>query len=66
MNHAVAVDASMAVKWVVDDPHTDRALKLWADNTTARRPIISAPDFTGEVTNACSAPWECAPRGYTS
>lgn len=52
MNHAVAVDASVAVKWVIDEPHSDRALKLWADSITARRPVISAPHFPGEVTNA--------------
>jgi predicted nucleic acid-binding protein len=52
MNHAVAVDASVAVKWVVDEPHTDRAMKLWADNIASHRPVISAPHFPGEVTNA--------------
>jgi predicted nucleic acid-binding protein len=52
MNHAIAVDASVAVKWVVDEPHTDRALKLWADSAAVRRPVISAPLFPGEVTNA--------------
>lgn len=52
MNHAVAVDASVAVKWVVNEPYTDQALKLWADSVTVRRPVISAPHFHGEVTNA--------------
>jgi predicted nucleic acid-binding protein len=52
MNHAVAVDASLAVKWVVDEPYTDRALKLWADCAAARRPVLSAPHFPGEVANA--------------
>ena len=30
MNHAVLVDASLAVKWVIPEPDRDRALKLVA------------------------------------
>lgn len=52
MNHAVAVDASVAVKWVIDEPHTDLALKLWADSAMAGRAVIAAPHFEGEVANA--------------
>ena len=52
MNHALVVDASLAVKWVVDEPDSDRALKLEADAALARRPLLSAPHFPGEVANA--------------
>ena len=52
MNHAVLVDASVAVKWVIDEPASDRALKLWADAARARRAVLSAPHFPGEVANA--------------
>ena len=52
MNHAVAVDASLAVKWVIAEPDSDRALNLWADSAAARRPVLSAPHFHGEVANA--------------
>ncbi|MBI2761848.1 MAG: type II toxin-antitoxin system VapC family toxin [Chloroflexi bacterium] len=52
MNHAVGVDASLAVKWVVDEEHTDRAQQLWADSLAARRPVVAPPHFTGEVTSA--------------
>ena len=52
MNHAVLVDASLAVKWVIPEPDRDRALKLWTDATRARRRVLSAPHFPGEVANA--------------
>src|SRR6266508_5015810 len=52
MNHAVLVDASTAVKWVIAEPDSDRALKLWSDAALARRPVLSAPLFPGEVANA--------------
>lgn len=54
MNHAiaVAVDASVAVKWVVAEPHTAHALQLWADCAAQHRPVVSAPHFAGEVANA--------------
>jgi predicted nucleic acid-binding protein len=52
VNHAVGVDASLAVKWVLDEEHTDRAQRLWADSLAARRPIVVPPHFTGEVTSA--------------
>ena len=52
MNHAVVVDASVAVKWVIDEPESDRALKLRADAALARRPVLSALHFPGEVANA--------------
>jgi predicted nucleic acid-binding protein len=52
VNHAVAVDASVAVKWVIPEPDRERALKLVADAALARRPVVSAPHFAGEVANA--------------
>jgi predicted nucleic acid-binding protein len=52
MNHAVAVDASLAVKWVVAEEHTDKAHKLWADSLAARRPVVVPPHCPGEVTSA--------------
>ncbi len=52
MNHAVVVDASLAVKWVIPERDSDRAVKLWTDAALARRPVLSAPHFPGEVANA--------------
>lgn len=52
MNHAVAVDASVAVKWVVAEAFTDRAQALLRDSLQAGRPIVAPPHFSGEVTNA--------------
>ncbi len=52
MNHAVVVDASLAVKWVLPEPDSDRADALWADASRAHRPVLSAPHFPGEVANA--------------
>ena len=52
MNHAVVVDASLAVKWVIPEPDRERALQLVADAARARRPVLSAPHFPGEVANA--------------
>lgn len=52
MNHAVLVDASLAVKWVIPEPDRDRALKLRTDAIRARRRVLSAPHFPGEVANA--------------
>src|SRR5690242_15205301 len=52
MHHAIVVDASVAVKWVIDEPFTDQALKLWEDCANDRRPVFSAPHFPGEVVNA--------------
>lgn len=52
MNHALVVDASLAVKWVIPEPDRDRALQLVADAAVAQRPVLSAPHFPGEVANA--------------
>ncbi|MGH2584582.1 MAG: type II toxin-antitoxin system VapC family toxin [Dehalococcoidia bacterium] len=52
MNHALAVDASIAVKWVVAEEFADQALKLWTDSVADDRAIVAPPHFAGEVTNA--------------
>ncbi len=46
----VVVDASVAVKWVIDEEHTDLARALLVDG--ARRPIFGPPHLASEVTNA--------------
>ncbi len=57
MNHAVAVDASLAVKWVVDEQHTDRARALLVASADAGRPIVGPPHLPGEVTSAIYQRW---------
>ncbi|MCL5961186.1 MAG: type II toxin-antitoxin system VapC family toxin [Chloroflexi bacterium] len=47
---SIVVDASTAVKWVIDEEHTDRARQLLIDN--ARVPILAPPHLATEVTNA--------------
>jgi predicted nucleic acid-binding protein len=50
---AVAVDASVAVKWVITvEEFSGQALALLRDCTIARRPILVPPHFSGEVANA--------------
>lgn len=43
MNHAISVDASLAVKWVIDEDHTDRALGPWADSLATNQTVTSRP-----------------------
>ncbi len=57
MNHAIAVDASVAVKWVVLEPLTAQARALVADSTATRRRLLAPPHFAGEVTNALHQRW---------
>jgi predicted nucleic acid-binding protein len=52
MNHALAVDASVAVKWVVAEDLSSQAQALLRDCLQAVRPVIAPPHFTGEVVNA--------------
>ena len=52
MNGTVAVDASMAVKWVVAEVYANRAEALLQDSLQAARPIVALPHFPGEVVNA--------------
>jgi predicted nucleic acid-binding protein len=49
---AVVVDASVAVKWVLPEEHTDRAHALMAASTQARQRIVGPPHLTVEVVNA--------------
>ena len=50
------VDASVAVKWLVDEPHSDEAAKLLEDGL-----LLSAPELIyAEVANAL---WAIARRG---
>jgi len=60
MNHAIAVDASVAVEWVVLEALTDQARALVADSVAARRPLIAPPHFSGEVANALYQRWRSA------
>lgn len=52
MNHAVVVDANVAIKWVVHEEHTEQARALLADSARALRPIVAPPHLPVEVTNA--------------
>jgi len=52
VNHALAVDASLAVKWVLKEEYTEQAQRLWSDSVEARRPVVVPPQCTGEVTSA--------------
>ena len=49
---AVVIDASLAVKWVLPEPDSDRADALWAEASRANLLVLSAPHFPGEVANA--------------
>lgn len=53
MNHAVVVDASVVVKWVVTtEVLADRALALLDQTLQARRRILAPPHLASEVSNA--------------
>jgi predicted nucleic acid-binding protein len=52
VNHAVVVDASVAVKWVVAEELSDRAHALLEDSLRAQRPVLAPPLLPIEVTNA--------------
>jgi predicted nucleic acid-binding protein len=52
MNHAVVVDASVALKWVLFEEFNDQARALYEDALNARRPIFAPPHFLSEVTSA--------------
>ena len=51
MNHAVVIDASVAVKWVIYEDFTDQARMLYEHSVLAHRPILVPPHFAGEVVN---------------
>jgi predicted nucleic acid-binding protein len=50
MNQMVVVDASVAVKWVLDEEFTQQARHLLRDSV--RLPILAPAHLTSEVTNA--------------
>jgi predicted nucleic acid-binding protein len=52
MNHAIVVDASVALKWVLFEEFNDQARALYEDALNARRPIFAPPHFFSEVTSA--------------
>jgi predicted nucleic acid-binding protein len=52
MNHAMVVDASVALKWVLFEVFTDQARALYAAALTAHRPFLVPPHFFSEVTSA--------------
>jgi predicted nucleic acid-binding protein len=52
MHHAVVIDASVAVKVVIEEEFTDRARALIADSLRDRRLLIGPPHLVSEVTNA--------------
>ena len=48
----VVVDASVAVKWVLPEEHTDRAHALMTASIEARQRIVGPPHLPVEVSNA--------------
>ena len=48
----VVVDASLALKWVLQEEHTEEALSLWDIWQAAAEVVIAPPIFRSEVTNA--------------
>lgn len=50
MNHAVAVDASVAIKWVVAEEFSEQANALLAQSVA--QPIVGPPHLSSEVANA--------------
>jgi predicted nucleic acid-binding protein len=52
VNGIVCVDASVAAKWVLEEPDRDRALALLIDARTIGTRIVGPPQFRAEVTSA--------------
>ena len=48
----VVVDASVALKWVIEEEGTDEALALWDRWQTAGERVIAPPVLRAEVANA--------------
>lgn len=48
----VVVDASVALKWALEEVHTEDALALWDRWQAAGERVIAPPLFRSEVTNA--------------
>lgn len=51
-NHAVVVDASVAVKWVLNEEFTSESRELLTHTLRERIPIIAPPHLRSEVANA--------------
>jgi predicted nucleic acid-binding protein len=52
MNQVIVVDASVAVKVVLEEEFSDRARTFIADSRRNRRPLFGPPHLASEVTNA--------------
>ena len=48
---STAIDASVAVKWVLAEQHSDRADQLLVDSAQAGRTLVGPPHLTAEVVN---------------
>lgn len=51
MSDGAVVDASVAIKWVVNEPYSAQARALREDTAARREPLLAPPHFTGEVMN---------------
>ncbi|TAK59829.1 MAG: PIN domain-containing protein [Dehalococcoidia bacterium] len=49
---AILIDASVALKWVLDEDHSDAARALFDDAMRAERLILAPPIWLSETTNA--------------
>jgi predicted nucleic acid-binding protein len=49
---SLVVDASVAVKWLLAEDHSDEALAMLADGNAFKVQLVVPPGFTGEVLNA--------------
>jgi predicted nucleic acid-binding protein len=52
MNHAVVVDASVALKRVLAEEFTEESRSLFAQSLKDRRPVVAPPLLPSEVGNA--------------
>jgi predicted nucleic acid-binding protein len=52
MNHAYVVDASVAVKWVLNEEFSELARALLQDSRRSLRPLFAPPHMASEVSNA--------------
>ncbi|MGB2713699.1 MAG: type II toxin-antitoxin system VapC family toxin [Vicinamibacterales bacterium] len=52
MSNAALIDASVAVKWVIPEEHSEQARALLDDARRLRRPLVGPPILASEVTNA--------------
>lgn len=52
LDRPVVVDASVAVKWVIEEELSERAHALYAAMARAQLPIVAPPHFACEVLNA--------------